>query len=210
MSIAKKLIKYLLVVVGIIILSLVYFWDHPVFIFARSFYWTYTKQDLIQNYKAKQAELEELKRHIKTIVPPDMAIFIEFEGRNSLAIFHLTSYSATGKNHDENWNLAINAEKTTFLLKQLGWTIETLNSLKTKLDRANCISIASDSKTDSPVSIGYQRSGWGKYSYLLFHQPLTEKQKKDYIDGCAAIYFQEKVVLEYGGGAVGPQCFPDK
>src|SRR6185436_642280 len=108
--------------------------------------------------------------------------------------------------YDTNWSLSVNSEKTAQLLNKLGWTTETLKMLKRKLDQANCISINSE----EPVTIGYQRSGMGKYFYKLYDQPLSESKKKEYNDGCQYIYFQDNVVLEYGGGAIGPQCFPEE
>lgn len=49
----------------------------------------------------------------------------------------------------------------------------------------------------------------GKYSYLIFDRPLSEAEKKDYDDKCEYIFYKENIVLEYGGGAIGTQCFPD-
>ena len=53
------------------------------------------------------------------------------------------------------------------------------------------------------------RSGMGKYSLKLFDIDLTNDQIKQYNDGCTYIFYKKNIVLEYGGGAVGSQCFPD-
>jgi len=87
----------------------------------------------------------------------------------------------------------------------LKWTNETLAIIKKLLSDANCVSIENGQIT----TIGFARSGMGKYSYLLFDNNLTAAQVKQYNDGCIYIYYKNNIVLEYGGGAVGPQCFPD-
>ena len=73
------------------------------------------------------------------------------------------------------------------------------------MDKANCTSIASG----DPCQIGFQRSGLGKYYYNLFNKPIPDNLKKKYNDSCTYILFKDTVVLEWAGGAIGNQCFPD-
>ena len=47
----------------------------------------------------------------------------------------------------------------------------------------------------------------GVYMYKVFDEPLDDKLTEKYNDGCTYIFHEENIVLEYGGGAVGPQCF---
>lgn len=198
MSFSKKFIKLSVIIVGITILISLIILGRILGVFEKN----YTKQDLIENYRAKQNEIKELRNYIKKIVPSDRAVDIEFDGNRTLSIFHVMT---PGEKYDTNWGLKVNDEKAELLLKKLGWSKDTLNKLKEKLDQANCISINSE----EPITIGYQRCGFGKYYYKLFDSPLSESQKKQYNNGCEYIYFQDNVVLEYGGGAVGPQCFPE-
>lgn len=73
-----------------------------------------------------------------------------------------------------------------------------------ELDKANCIEI----ENGEPTTIGWQRSGMGMYSYVLFEKPIADSLKKQYNDSCTYILYNDRLVLEYGGGAFGPQCFP--
>ena len=73
------------------------------------------------------------------------------------------------------------------------------------MDKANCISISGK----DPVVIGWQRSGMGIFSYNIFKKNLEEKKIKDYNDGCTYIFYKDNIVLEFGGGAFGIQCFPE-
>lgn len=159
----------------------------------------YSKKDLIENYRSKTKEIYQLKKYAEQIIPNDKSLTIEFENDEKLAIFHLSDK----KGRSSNWNIKISAKKTDSLLTELGWTKQTLMQLKEKMDNANCISVESG----EPFTIGYQRSGMGMYFYNLFDKPLTDSLKKAYNDGCMHILYNEKVALEFGGGAIGQQCF---
>ena len=125
---------------------------------------------------------------------------IEFDGSNKFFIFHIVENG----NYESNWDLKLNSTKTDTLLTKLNWTRQILKTLKEKLDAANCISV----KSGEPCNIGFQRSGMGKYYYNIFDNPISDTLKKKYNDSCRYLLYTDKVVLEYGGGAIGPQCFP--
>ncbi|ANH83091.1 hypothetical protein A8C56_20780 [Niabella ginsenosidivorans] len=160
----------------------------------------YSTQDLIDNYNQKSNQITDLKTYVNKIIPTSKSVDIEFEGNKKLFIFHLKDTN----NYDSNWDLNLNSAKTDTLLKKLNWTKETLKVLKEKLDAANCISV----KSGEPCNIGFQRSGMGKFYYNIFDNPIPDSLKNKYNDSCTYILYTDKVVLEYGGGAIGPQCFP--
>ena len=91
-------------------------------------------QELVDNYKSKTQEIQELNTYIDHIVPPDKYVFIEFKDNTMLEIFHIKS---TGE-YRNNWDIEIKSNKADSLLTQLGWTTENLKILKQKLDNANC------------------------------------------------------------------------
>jgi hypothetical protein len=162
---------------------------------------SYDKKDLIENYEARTDEIIDVKNYYKSILPDEVSVTIEFDNDKELGIFHVKADSV----YQSNWNLKIKSPKVDSLLTELNWTTKELRMLKEKLDRANCISIAGN----TPVVIGWQRSGMGKFSYLIFDQNLDESKINEYNDGCYNIFYKDNIVLEYGGGAIGPQCFPD-
>ena len=91
-------------------------------------------------------------------------------------------------------------------MKKIGWNQNTLKFIQKLLTEANCISI----KNGKMTNIGFARSGMGKYSYNIFENKLDQKEISEFNDGCTYIYYKDNIVLEYGGGAIGPQCFPNK
>ncbi len=75
------------------------------------------------------------------------------------------------------------------------------------LNKIDSISIASYSH--NRTTFGYKRDGLGKYSYVVYDTIPVENQNADYWM-CSSIFFRDNVVFEYGSGAIGSLCFPDK
>lgn len=198
----NRALKGLLIFFGIILLLIggFYLFLHIAFdgIFTGP---TYDKNDLIENYEERTEKILDVKNYYKSILPDSASVTIEFDNDKDLGIFHVRVDSI----YQSNWNLKINSPKVDSLLTELNWTTKELRILKEKLDKANCISIAGK----DPVVIGWQRSGMGMFSYNIFDSNLEKDKIKDYNDGCTYIFYKDNIVLEYGGGAIGPQCFPE-
>lgn len=197
----NNILKWILAILGVGFLTYVGFWVYAIASFGGAFDTFYSTEDLIENYNKKTVEILEVKNYINKITPPNKRVEIEFDGNRKFFIFHITDNG----NYDSNWDLPLNSSKTDTLLQKLGWTKETLKILKEKLDNANCISV----KGGEPCNIGFQRSGMGIYFYNIFDKPIADSLKNNYNDSCTYILYNDKVVLEYGGGAIGPQCFPN-
>ena len=178
-------------------------------VFSGAFDTFHTKQELIDNYNKRQTQILELKSYFNSIVPKDKQVEIEFEGDDKLFRFGVSPIdTATGNIIYPiflEWDLKTSSDKVDSVIKTIGWTQQTLKELKQKLDKANCIQIESG----EPTKIGWQRSGMGMYSYDVFSKPIADSLKTHYNDSCTYILYNDKLVLEYGGGAVGPQCFPN-
>ena len=197
----SKTIKWILIVLGVGLLSCLFLIFGMVSLIG-TFDKGYSKQDLIDNYIKRNKEIDELKTYINSITSVDKYVDIEFEGDNEIAIFNV---SVNG-NFENNWNLNINSLKTDTLLQKIGWTKDNLRIIKKKLDNAHCISV----RNGEPCNIGFQRSGMGKYFYNIFSKPMSDSLKNKYKDNCMYLTYNNTVVLEYGSGAIGSLCFPDK
>lgn len=208
MTTPKKIIKWILIVSGIGLLLYVGFMIFVCIAFSGAFDRFHTKQELIDNYTKRQTQILELKSYFNSIVPKDKQVEIEFEGDSKLFRFGVSPIDTVTRRIIYpiflEWNLKTSSDKVDSVIKSIGWTQQTLDDLKQKLDKANCIKIESG----EPTKIGWQRSGMGMYSYNVFDKPIIDSLKKNYNDSCTYILYNDKVVLEYGGGAIGSQCFP--
>ncbi|MHC8948880.1 hypothetical protein [Sphingobacterium hungaricum] len=179
-----------------------------------------SKKDLIENYENKKAEIEKLKQEYSKLIPEDYVVEIEFEPESKILTvpeqISINIYSLSIEDSDltgepiqkyttisQNRDLLPNSEELDTVLKSLAWSRETLARIKSLLDEANCISIENGEIT----TIGFARSGMGMYSYKLFDKPLNQQQEERYDDRCQYIYYKDHVVLEYGSGAFGQECF---
>ena len=173
-----------------------------------------SKQELIDNYEKNLNQIIRLKDEYQKFVPENYSVFIEFNPKNIIInteeSIDLIIYTKKGMNDNwefvyQGWNLKYDSPELTAQIGKVGWNMETVIKIKDLLLQANCISIENGEIT----AIGFARSGLGKYSYKIFNSDLTEKEISEYNDKCTYIYYKDNVVLEYEGGAIGAQCFPE-
>ena len=182
-----------------------------------------SKKELIANYQEKHSEIATLKRYFYSIVPDSLDVYIEYEEDNNIdlkvyrkpadpanpfpTVVLFQEWNIDPYNYQPDSNAIGLSQDYTFqqTVQLLNWNDDTFRQIKRYLDKANCISVTNG----DPAQIGFRRSGLGMYFYKLFDHPLTDSLQKVYNDSCSHILFNESVALEYGGGAVGPQCFPD-
>lgn len=172
-----------------------------------------SKRELIQNVDTNYRNIIALKNYFLKIVPISYAVYIEFKPAEKLMnkdeSIDFWAYRRNSKTKLETifqeWSVELKSAKLDNLLKQTTLTRNDLQVLKSYLDKAHCISVSNRDQFE----VGFARSGMGKYSYLILDKPLTIAEKKKYNNGCEYIFYKDNIVLEYGGGAVGSQCFPD-
>ena len=170
-----------------------------------------SKKEMIANIDSNIININSLKTEYSKLVPKNYIVSIEFNPADKIVMMkesidlRIEDTSNKQPNLTQDWNLEYNSKKLSQMIKRLGWTNETLLTIRKLLASAQCVSIENGGIT----TIGFARSGMGKYSFKVFDHNLTEDQIKQYNDGCIYIFYKNNIVLEYGGGAVGPQCFPD-
>ncbi|WP_338767798.1 hypothetical protein WAF17_06510 [Bernardetia sp. ABR2-2B] len=157
-------------------------------------------EELVSNYEDKSIEIRSLEDFISSRLPQNKNIEIEFENY-SISRFYV---KIDGK-YNPNLDIGTKSVEEEDLLKELNWTYKTIDSLKQKLDNGNCISIQSG----NPCQIGYRRHGMGMYFYNLFDEPVPDSLTNNYNDSCRYILYERDVAMEWLGGAIGVQCFPE-
>lgn len=176
-------------------------------------------KELVENYENKSNEIYELVDYVKQNTPDEYVVYLEYEKKNKIDFFvgkkvkvgtHLrfewlfmawsyhikTPYkdNTDGRKKKISYNEA---------MRLLNWNDETLHQIFELLKEANCISF----ETGEPFSVGYARSGMGKYLYNFFEKPIPEGHKARWNDKENFVLYNERVVLEYGAGAGGRQVF---
>lgn len=172
-----------------------------------------SKIEQITNLKTNENNIKTLIKEYSELVPDSLIVYIEFNPKDVVLStdksIDIRIYSNRKNNNggiDQKFresNLPYNSEVLLEQIKFLGWNTNTLMEIKNLLDKANCISI----ENGEISTVGFARSGMGKYSYKFFKNNLNKEEQSEYNDGCLYIYHERNIVLEFGGGAVGQQCF---
>ncbi|CAM1346774.1 hypothetical protein [Tenacibaculum insulae] len=172
-----------------------------------------SKIEQITNLKTNENNIKTLIKEYSELVPDSLIVYIEFNPKDvvlstdksiDLRIYLNRKNSNGGIDQKfRESNLPYNSEVLLEQIKFLGWNTNTIMEIKNLLEKANCISI----ENGEISTVGFARSGMGKYSYKFFKNNLNKEEQSEYNDGCLYIYHERNIVLEFGGGAVGQQCF---
>lgn len=202
----NKFLKYFFIVLGVgggicLICFLVMFF--MIASAAGFFDKNYSVSDLKEEYFSKETEIKSLINYYNKIKPENYSVDIEFEDDDILNRLTVVSKDSS-KVIYQNWNVNRSVLQTAELKDLVGWDESEIITLKNKLDEANCISV----EEGEPLKIGFKRSGMGMFSFNIFQEINTERN--EYNNGCEYILVNRHLALQYGGGAIGSQCFPDK
>lgn len=182
------------------------------------------KADLIENYEKKTSEIITLKDYFENIVPENFKVKIRYKSADvvDLAVYEKLTDSSGNELLFRKWDIDIfdydeepqtdyerkyhgKTNSLEIVKDKLSWTDTTFEELYAKLESANCIGISNW----KPIEIEYGYNGLGVYSYKVFDQNLDDGEVAKFNDGCQDVFYKKNVVLSYGGGAVGMQCFED-
>jgi hypothetical protein len=228
MSLTIKIILLCLAVVGISIgvASGLFFYRNSTNPFYSDLSSTSSEQELQANYQQHAKELYALKAYFNSITPADSVVEIEFEDFNkiSLKLYPVPDTSGHGvAAYFSAWRINpyhyrpgegvvdqlddAGAKAPSFpeVKARLHWTDNTFRELAAHLVKAGCIGISNG----EPATIAFHRSDFGLYSYQLFSRPIPGYWRRRYARACTFRPYLPLVVLGYGGGAIGGDCFPE-
>jgi hypothetical protein len=185
-----------------------------------------SEKELRENWIKNDSNIVELRDYFNKIVPKGYEVYLNqdndttidlwvFEVTDSISSKRITWFQKWGINpfdykviptpyDSTEWAPMTN--RLDIILEKLNWNNHTFIDIREKLRKADCNSI----KNGEPTEIGYKFSGLGKYFYYLFRNPMKQSEITKYNDSCTYRYYNDTVVWGYRGGAIGPQCFPDK
>lgn len=157
---------------------------------------------MAEHYEKNALKMKELIQYTNQALDDSAAIQLEFE-HGDISIFHIFSKNISWSEH---WDKDAEGKKDS-LMALVGLTTDELEEIQDRLDELGCIGIRVG-KHRASCTIDFRRVAMGLYSYILFDEPMDEKEKEYYMGDPAYIPYSETVVFEYGGGAIGPQTFP--
>ncbi|KQR93746.1 hypothetical protein ASG01_07740 [Chryseobacterium sp. Leaf180] len=162
----------------------------------------YSVSELKSEYFSKEKEIADLINYYNQIKPNDYLVDIEFKDNKILNRLQITTLKDSS--HQviyQEWDVDIRDLQKDSLKSILNWDVNDIKGLKERLDKANCISV----EDGEPIKIGFKRSGLGMYSFNIFQEIQTDRSA--FKNRCEYVLVNRNLMLEYGGGAIGPQCF---
>lgn len=173
-----------------------------------------SKKELIANYDRNSKNIADLIDLYRRMAPRDYIISMELKSSSTAPgmvesiDFQVYKKSLIGEPEfiDGDWDMRYGSAELDSLLSIVGWDRTNLLVVKNLLQTARCISIQNN---QDHYEIGFERSGLGKYFYMVFPKKPSKKQLEQYSDACHYFYYKDNVILKYIGGMAGPQCFTD-
>lgn len=200
----KIILKVVIVVAGLIMFAIIAFY---VYLFIASlamfglFDKSYSNSELKEIFYKNKKEIYDLKKYFNQIVPKNTFVEIEFDSDTKLTRFGFHTLDSNGNTNYPiflDWDLQINTHQMDSLIQPLGWNRNTLQIIKNKLDKANCIQIESG----EPAYIGFQRSGLGMYTFIVYDKPMHDTIKKTYLNRNDYDIIDSILVVKYESGAL--------
>lgn len=161
------------------------------------------KLDVVSNWEQNKDKIISSKQHFKSLINKSYFVYIEFGSSGMINDIQLTQFGDDNI-HLSAKNVTLNSLPIKEICRYLNCGIADLRIVYENLNNTNCCSIANS----DPFHVGLERDGPGKYSYAIFDGPIADSMFKVYNDTCRFKYYDPNLLLEYRGGATGPQCFP--
>ena len=160
---------------------------------------------MAEHYEENAREMEEFLQYVDEALDDSASIQLEFEGGEP-AIFHIAEKGDAKMSCHWSEDAERNEEH---LMKAVGLTREEYENIRKRLDKLGCIGfeMSSSHRTDKSI-LHFKRVLMGMYSFVLYHRPMNQEEKDEYMHDDQYIPYNEQVVFMYGGGVFGPQTFP--
>src|SRR5689334_15374290 len=130
-----KVVKYILIIGAVALGLYLIAGAVAVGLLGSSFKETYTKNDLIENFKTRQQEILSLSDYFNSIVPKNMQVEIEFKSDTWLARLEVADLDSTGAAivpRFLEWDLETGGHKVDSIARSFHWDGQTLLMLKAK------------------------------------------------------------------------------
>ena len=160
----------------------------------------YTRPEMVAHYDDHEAAFTQAETRIDQITG-EATISIEFDGKD-VEIFH-TNYQGA---YHSNWPHG-DKEVSDSIAGSIGLDKQSLDRIRDLIESTDCIGYTNMRNTTR--TFDFRRSGFGMYSFVRFDQPIPDSLVSSYNDSCHYNLYTRQVVFEYGGGAIGPDCFGD-
>jgi hypothetical protein len=132
----------------------------------------YTRQETIENFERNGTQILELADYFMKLKPDSNEIYFEPHVNRYTISIALPNWAIT-PNHPSNAgrNMKIESDEMNAFLKTLGWTTNTVLTLKDMLNKANFKSISSH---DDYLQLNYRSDDICSFYYFISQRPFAD------------------------------------
>jgi|GEM_PF-1356452 len=163
----------------------------------------YTREEVAAHFFEHEKDFEELATYFDSLTKPQDSLYLVtlvLHGRSSI---DLSCYPLNGSVSEKNpviggADLSVDSPETEEVLKKLGWSRQTLETLIGKLSAVDCKVInTTQIYRATPVEIFYRESGLGTFSYWIFDPPLEGELLDIHGKALGEKGISERTVIKY-------------
>lgn len=158
------------------------------------------------HYRQYGRDMQTLVNDIRHGLPDSTRLSVEFIRYGKVDRLFLKGHNSISYNREID---SIGMLKTRHA-QTAGITPERLETLYQRLKAVGCRGIDIDNYSRNPAVLLFRRVSMGAYYFCLYDIPLTDNELKELTSDDAMIVLNRRVVLQYGGGAIGGQNFIGK
>lgn len=166
--------------------------------FAGVFDKKYSREELVKEFKDHENEFADLEACFVSNLPKNNPPMVSFglKNWNKISLIIYPEVISPGNKIIGADNVKIGSPELDSALKLLGWTNETLKSLRDKLSKTNCDWIR-NSDNRKVISIYPNQNGWGHFSYNIYDRPIVDSLISLYGKPIGNSDFGKRIVLSY-------------
>jgi hypothetical protein len=168
--------------------------------FAGVFDKKYTREELTTAFTEHEKEFADLEAYFVAKIPKGNDQRITFGLGSGKEISLIISFDVVIDGHPRIVgadDVKPTSPKLDSALTMLGWTPETLVTLRDKLSKTNCDWIVT---SGAPFHVTYlypNQDGWGSFDYVIYSTPITDSLVKEYGVPIGHSEFGKRVSLDY-------------
>lgn len=131
-----------------------------------------TREETVNNFEENSKQIMELADYFwKVKMDSNEVFFKPLKNRYTISIAHPNWAISPDKPYHAGRDMRLDSEEMSSFLKKLGWTTNTVRTLKNMLKKSNCLSISADG---DHLQLEYGADDICSFSYFITEKPFSD------------------------------------
>ena len=194
----SKFTKYFLISIFTLGLLIFIVYSLGLLAFSGAFDKKYSREELTDSFLDHEQEFSDVVNYFKSNIPKNISYSVTFglSPRKKVSLYLYPLVVDPANKILGGGAVSIESPKLDSAVKVLGWSKETIVTLRNKLSKTNCDWIRTLDYTDR-IEMYPNQSGWGSFTYVIWRTPIIDSLVKDYGRPVTNNGFGQFVTLNY-------------